>query len=155
MNIYKGMIIFIAALLVMASLEAEEEMRNAKVLDMQGKVDLVRDEESLPLEAGMKILQGDVLVTKAGSWAFVKIDGIKQARVEIKENSQLLFLEMVMDKEKESQDTLLDLAIGKVFVRVEGMPGEDSKFEVKTPTTLIGTMGKGESSFSVEVESIE
>ncbi|MFC1570751.1 FecR domain-containing protein [Candidatus Omnitrophota bacterium] len=144
-----------AALLILTSLGAEEEMRKAKVLDMQGNIVLIRGEEKLPLEVGMEVLQGDVLVTKADSWAFVKIDGIKQARVELKENSQLLFLEMVMDKEKERQNTLLDLAIGRVLVRVEEVPGEDSKFEVKTPTTLIGTMGKGESSFSVEVESIE
>ena len=149
-------VIVVLVLFMLPVAHAEEEPREAIILDMEGAVYLLpKGGERMEAEVGMKIDQRTLLVTKAGSWAYVRIDGLKQARVEVKENSQLLFYEMLMDKEKKNQSTLLDLAIGKILVRVEELESDKPNFEVKTPTTVIGTMGKGESTFSVEVEAVE
>ena len=56
------------------------------------------------------------------------------------------------DEEGRVQTTLLDLAIGKILISAEKLDTPDSKFEVKTPTSVVGVRG---TAFSVEVEAVE
>ena len=90
---------------------------------------------------------------RAAIQAILNLNGMGEtAAVEINENSQLLLLELIQDKEEETQQTLLDLAIGKVLIRAQKLHSEKSKFEVKTPTSIVGVRG---TTFAVEVEALD
>ena len=60
--------------------------------------------------------------------------------------------ELIGNKEEGTQKTLLDLAIGKILIRAKKLHSEEEKFEVKTPTTIVGVRG---TTFAVEVEALE
>ncbi|MEI7751999.1 MAG: FecR domain-containing protein, partial [Candidatus Omnitrophota bacterium] len=61
-------------------------------------------------------------------------------RVEIKEGSLFRIQKAETDGLTGDRTTILDLAIGKILVKVEALKG-NSKFEVKTPTALTGVRG--------------
>jgi hypothetical protein len=60
--------------------------------------------------------------------------------------------ELLQDKDKETQRTLLDLSIGEILIQVDKLQAEKSSFEVKTPTSMVGVRG---TTFSVKVETME
>ena len=68
------------------------------------------------------------------------------------ENSQLMLRELKKDKRTGTENTLLDLAVGKILVKAQKLRDPDSKFEVKTPTSVVGVRG---TNFSVQVEAVE
>ena len=115
-------------------------------------VRLSGEEKLLPAEIGMILSEGDILLTKSKSTAVLAIDGEEgTAMVEVGENSQLLIAELVENQAGDKQ-TLLDLALGKILIKVKKVHDPASKFEVKTPTSIMGVRG---TEFSVEVEAIE
>lgn len=129
--------------------------RSAEIIGLSGNV-LVKeskDKNWVIAKKGMVIYEGAVIKTEAGSSSRLSIDGKKRsAVVDIEENSQLLLAELIEDAQKQSQRTLLDLAIGKVLIKANKLNNDKSKFEVKTPTSIVGVRG---TVFTVEVEAIE
>ena len=104
--------------------------------------------------AMMVLNEGDTVRTGKGSWALLNINGNAQsATAELKENSQMPLLELAKDDDKMTRSTMLDLSAGEVMVKTKNIGGEKSKFEVKTPTSVIAVQG-GSASFSVTVENI-
>ena len=131
----------------------ETAIRDAKILDMQGKVTVrTVDGEKVPGEIGMTLHQGDIVKTGSDSFALVKLEGPETATVEVNENAQMLLSELQVDEEAGTQNTLLDLAIGKILIKAEKLHSDKSKFEVKTPTSVVGVRG---TTFAVEVEGLE
>ena len=65
-----------------------------------------------------------------------------------------LYIPEVKNDEQKSQSTLLDLAAGEVMIKTTDLPGIDSKFEVKTPTSVVAVQ-EGAASFSVKVERLD
>ncbi|MFC1570800.1 FecR domain-containing protein [Candidatus Omnitrophota bacterium] len=128
-------------------------MRSGKILDMDGKVVVwpVGGDRVIG-ERGMELHEGDVVETKSDAFALIKLYGIEEATVELNPNSQMLLSELTMDKEKGTQKTLLDLALGKILIKAEKLHSGKSKFEVKTPTSVVGVRG---TTFAVEVEAME
>ena len=140
--------LFILGIVPMAL--AEETMRIAKVSEFEGTVEAkIASNDWAPVQAGTAMKQGDLIRTKANSWAVLDIDG---STVEVKQNSQMKLAELVADKAKDSQKTLLDLALGEVLIKAKKLDSEKSKFEVKTPTSIVGVRG---TTFSVAVEAVE
>jgi len=132
----------------------QETLRQAKIIEVQGRV-FVRQGKKKWTEAkeNMVLNSGDVIKTQRHSSALININGSGEtATVEVSENSQLLLSKLIEDQNKGTQDTLLDLAIGKVLIEAEKLHSEESKFEVKTPTSIVGVRG---TTFAVEVEAIE
>jgi hypothetical protein len=83
----------------------------------------------------------------------LNVDGSGQtATVEVKENSQLLLSELLVNPANGTQKTLLDLAAGEILIKAQKVKGEESKFEVKTPTSIVGVRG---TTFAVKVEALE
>ena len=72
--------------------------------------------------------------------------------VDVSEKSQLSLATLVKDTTSGLKKTLLDLAIGQVLIKAEKLDTPDSKFEVKTPTSVVGVRG---TKFSVRVEALE
>ncbi|MEI7750912.1 MAG: FecR domain-containing protein [Candidatus Omnitrophota bacterium] len=90
---------------------------------------------------GMVILPGDEVKTAlTESSVEVLIEGGKIGHVEIKEGSLFRIAKAEVDAKTGDTTTLLDLAIGKILVKVEALKG-NSKFEVKSPTALTGVRG--------------
>ena len=129
---------------------AEETMRIAKVSEFEGTVEMkIASNAWAPAQKGAELKQGDIIRTKANSWAVLDIEG---STVEVKQNSQMKLAELVADKAKDSQKTLLDLALGEVLIKAKKLDSEKSRFEVKTPTSIVGVRG---TTFSVAVEAVE
>jgi len=85
--------------------------------------------------------------------ALVNVDGKGQvATIEVKENSQLLFSELIIDEAMKKEKTLLDLAVGEILIKAQKVHGAESKFEVKTPTSIVGVRG---TTFAVKVEALD
>ena len=89
---------------------------------------------------GMVILPGDEVKTAQGNVAEMMLDGGKVGRVEIKEGSLFRIQQASIDAATGDKTTILDLAIGKILVKVEALKG-NGKFEVRTPTALTGVRG--------------
>ena len=130
---------------------AASEKRSGKLLDFQGNVELkIGSAEWTAAVKDTALTEGDMIRTKDNSWATVELENA--GTVEIKQNSQLKLAELNVDKSTDSQKTLLDLALGEVLIKAEKLNSEKSKFEVKTPTSIVGVRG---TTFSVAVEAVE
>ena len=151
-------IIGIFSLIIVAlvcSVFTEEVERTAKIIDFDGSVQvrIMGQRRWAFAENGMVLSEGDILRTKRNAWALVNLDGDGEtATVTVQENSQLLISKLTKDEKEGTQQTLLDLGLGKVLIEAEKLHSEKSKFEVKTPTSVIGVRG---TTFSVEVEALE
>jgi len=155
MKVWKMSLALVLVVSLLSFSFGAEGQRRAVIIDLEGEVEVKVLEEkrkTTPAQIGMVLYEGDVLITKADSYAVLKLEGREMATVEISEGSQLMLLELAEDRKKQTQSTLLDLAIGKLLIKVEKLLTEESKFEVKTPTSIVGVRG---TIFSVEVEAIE
>lgn len=104
-------------------------------------------------EEGMVLNEGDIIKTREGSTVMLNLDGSGEtATVDLAENSQLKLAELLKDEETGSEQTLLDLAIGEILIRAQKLHSEEERFEVKTPTTIVGVRG---TTFAVEVEALD
>lgn len=133
---------------------AEETSRTAAVKELKGTVEVKTPKASwVAAQVGMILNQQDIIRTKKDSWAVINLDGTGEtATVEIKQNSQMKLAELKQNKEQGTQNTLLDLALGEILIKAQKLHSEKSKFEVKTPTSIVGVRG---TTFSVAVEAIE
>jgi len=134
---------------------AVEAKRTAQLISLDGKAEIKLAGQSnwSPAKVGSILNEGDTLKTSPGSMALLNIDGKGQtATVEVSEGSQLLMSEMMVDQKAGTSKTLLDLAMGEILIKAQKVHGEESKFEVKTPTSIVGVRG---TTFKVKVESVE
>jgi len=147
-----GMIVLLAV--CAGSVCADQVMRTARVQEVSGIVEVkIGSGNWKAAMAGTVLQQGDFIRTKAKSSAVLKLEGqVETAEVEVQPNSQLLIRELKEDKTKGTQNTLLDLAMGKVLVTAQKLHAGESKFEVKTPTSIVGIRG---TIFEVGVEEAE
>lgn len=153
MRFFKFLLILVLVANIGLISHGSETTRTGKVLDMNGKVEVsLANGDIVPAEIGMALNEGDAIKTKADSFVLVKLEGPETATVELNENSELLLTELAIDEDKGTQKTLLDLALGKILIKAETLHNENSKFEVKTPTSVVGVRG---TTFAVEVESVE
>jgi len=133
---------------------AEETPRVATIIETSGKVNIQMGRGPwMPAKVGMILNQGDTVKTMSDSFAVLNVDGTAEtASVEVKENSNLKLAMLIQDKEAATQNTLLDLSIGEVLIKAKKLHSDKSKFEVKTPTSIVGVRG---TTFSVTVEALE
>ena len=154
MKIFKSMLILVVVLSLTSVLFAAETKRTATVLEIKGKVDTRSpDKPWTAAQVGMTLNEKDVIRTKNDSFAVIKLLGVAEtATVEIKQNSQLMLAELIQDAKKGTQKTLLDLALGEILIKAQKLHQRNSKFEVKTPTSVVGVRG---TTFSVSVEALQ
>ena|SRR3989338_4617145 len=150
-------LLFSLALFICSSGFAQSAKRQAAVKEAKGIVELkIGSDAWSAAKVGTLLNQGDSIRSKANSWAVIEILDLegkeRTASVELKPNSQLRLQEILENKEKQSQTTMLDLSLGEILIKAEKLDSEKSKFEVKTPTSVVGVRG---TQFSVTVEAIE
>ena len=144
-----------ALVLVMAVGVYAAEKRTAEIMSIDGMAEVKPAGQMawIPARTNMVLNQGDTLKTGSKSWALLNVNGKGQtASVEVKENSQMLLAELLVDQQAGTSSTLLDLAMGEVLITAQKVHGEESKFEVKTPTSIVGVRG---TVFNVKVEAVE
>ncbi|MCH7505073.1 FecR domain-containing protein [PVC group bacterium] len=155
MKIFTYICMAVFVMIMSSQAYSKEIPRVAKVVELEGEVEakLSGQENWVPVQKNMILNQGDIIKTKSKSFALIILNGSGEtSEIEISENSQLLILELMTDDKDGAQTTLLDLAIGKVLIRAKELHNENSKFEIKTPTSVVGVRG---TTFSVEVEALE
>lgn len=131
--------------------ETVEIYRNkAVIIRMTGDVMVKRagQTEWVPAKVNMELTQGDYIKTGEGASVSLKV-GVA-GRIEIKEKSEILLQTLATQEDKRSENILLYLAMGEIFVDVRDIePG--SKFETHTPTTVAAVRG---TTYIVKVEPI-
>ena len=134
------------------SYAAEDIKRTATIVEMQGKAQVKSQSgEWIGAEIGMVLSEGAVIKTEEGSTALVYLEGGDEAAsVEVKEKSELKLAQLFTTAKEGSNKTLLDLALGEILITSKKLRSEKSKFEVKTPTSIVGVRG---TTFSVSVET--
>jgi hypothetical protein len=133
---------------------AQEIKRSASIVEVVGTVKAKAAGSSAWADAyvGMTMNEGDAIKTDASSSAVLILDGTGEtSRVEVNAGSEMRLTELVKDKKTGNEKTLLDLAIGQVLIKASKLKEKGSKFEVKTPTSVIGVRG---TKFSVKVEAV-
>lgn len=152
----KKIVAIIVLTLCVTSLGFAEDMtkRTAKISDVKGAVEVkTATGEIVPAKVGMVLNEGDMVQTKTNSSAILNVDGTAEtASVEVKANAKLKLSEMLENKKEGVQMTLLDLSMGEILIKAKKLHSEKSKFEVKTPTSIVGVKG---TTFSVSVEAVE
>ncbi len=130
---------------------AEEGIRQAEITMIEGTAALKKAGQDEWVEAaiGDVMGQGDVLRTDPFSSAELNVDGSDQtAVVTVSENAELAISVLEVDASG-AKNTMLDLAIGSVLIKASELEG-DSKFEVNTPTSIVGVRG---TTFEVRVSA--
>lgn len=130
--------------------ETSEIFRDkAVIIKLTGNVMIKRQNETewSPAQLDMQLVQGDYIKTDKNSSALLRV-GVA-GRIEVKENSELAFQSLSTQENKKSENILLYLSIGEIFVDVKRLD-EKSKFETHTPTTVAAVRG---TTYIVKVEA--
>jgi len=134
---------------------AQDMKRTAKITSLEGsaEVKLAGDSNWFPAKVGTVLNEGDTIKTAANSKVLMNVgEKAEVGIVEVSEKSQLQVAEMKMDAKEDTSKTLLDLAMGEVLIKAQKVHGDKSRFEVKTPTSIVGVRG---TTFKVKVEAVE
>jgi len=132
-----------------------ETYRGAKLVKLTGTV-MVKFADSViwnKAEEGMVLHQNDKIKTTDGASVTVIFDedgsfgASSKDYVDMYEGTVMLLAKAVYNKETQDKTTRLDLEIGKIVANASTLRTKDSKFEVKTPTSIVGVRG---TNYSVE-----
>lgn len=140
--------------LVLAQEETESLTRQVEILSLDGTASILRagSGEWITAVEGDILMSGDTLQTGPMSSVELNFDGSAQtAVVKVSENAELVFSKLSQDKATDAKETLLDLAIGSILIKASKLEAE-SKFEVNTPTSIVGVRG---TTFEVRVSAAE
>jgi len=154
MKTLKAMLMVALILGLATSVFAAEARRTAHIVSLDGaaEVKLAGQSDWAAVQAGAILNEGDTLKTGSSSNAVLAIGANNEVgTVEISERSQILLSAMMFDQQANISQTLLDLAMGEVLIKAQKVQGEQSKFEVKTPTSIVGVRG---TVFRVKVEAV-
>lgn len=125
-------------------------MDQAKVLEIQGQAMVMKHgmQDWEELQLGMILSQGDMLKTMEASEVLLELSGaVKTADVTVREKTEMSFEMFHHLPDVQTDKTLLNVGSGGILVKAEKLSGE-SKFEVKTPTSIVGIRG---TTFEVQV----
>ncbi len=153
MKVFRLFIVVVMIFCVASACYAIEK-RTARIVSIEGSCEVKRGGQAswTPASVGMVLSEGDAIKTPRKSWAMLSIDEGRVGTVEVKGDSQMMITELTATPETQTSATLLDLAIGEVLIKAKKVHGEGSKFEVKTPTSVVGVRG---TTFSVKVEAVK
>jgi hypothetical protein len=118
-------------------------VNEGKVLEITGSAQyrLSGAGEWMNLEVGTILHEGDTVKTTKESEVRMELAGsAKTAEITIRQETELLFETFRHDPESTEDETMLNVDMGAVLVKAEKLVG-DSKFEVKTPTSIVGIRG--------------
>ncbi|MDH3974886.1 MAG: FecR family protein [Deltaproteobacteria bacterium] len=109
---------------------------------VRGKVDVLKKGEKRArlVKKGAKLVVGDIVRTKSQSRA--QISFIDESKVNMAQNSRVEIKEFSYKPEKKERKSLLRTFRGKIRALIPRfLLGDDSKFEVETPTAVAAVRG--------------
>lgn len=154
MRMISVMMVVLSFLVIAAHGFCNDGNITAEIVNIIGNAEVysVKDKQWAVAKIGNQLQENDFIRTKAKAEVLLKIKGNSQsATITIKENSQLALRQIFQPGQLEGNKTLLDLAMGEIFLEVGKLKDVKSEFEVKTPTSIVGVRG---TKFSVKVEGI-
>jgi len=118
-----------------------DTLRVAKITAAQGDVKILRagGEKNFPAFKGMGLTQGDTIIT--GKDGRVTLELAEDKELKIGENSRIMISELVQSAENNADKTSLNLKAGQVYTNVKGKLSPDAKYEIRTPTAVMGVRG--------------
>lgn len=134
---------FVACLFLNPAVSQEMALSTATVMEIKGAVSFMKEgaAEWLPLEKGMVLGEGDKIKTGPDSEATIETAGTaKTALLTVRKGTEFTLKTLRHDASAQLDSTLLNLEIGSVLVKAEKLVG-GSRFEVKTPTSIVGIRG--------------
>lgn len=141
----KLMFVILVTLAVFAAsflpVQAAEEAATCVIRELEGEVVIQRDggEDWQEAAIGDELKPGDTIQTRGTAKAgLLFVDG---SIVRLRENSVLKIKTMTHDAETGETKSALKMLFGKVLARVQKLTGDDSMFEVETPTSVAAVKG--------------
>ncbi|WP_031517238.1 FecR family protein [Desulfofalx alkaliphila] len=120
---------------------AADTLRVAKIMAVQGNVKVLRagGEKDFPAFKGMGLTQGDTIIT--GKDGRVTLELAQDKELKIGENSRVMISKLVQSLENNADKTSLNLKAGQVYTNVKGELKPGAKYEIRTPTAVMGVRG--------------
>lgn len=133
------MSIMILITMVIPSSMTYAAQRVAKVESMQGEVTVYKSGQEKEYKGfkGMSLSEGDRIETGKKSWVLLRID--KDKGVKIGDNTTINISEL--KDLGEGNSTQFQVLKGKVWNEVKEKLNSNSKYEIKTPTAVMGVRG--------------
>lgn len=124
--------------------ESRVILRTGQIIEIAGEVDIKKAGEEFWRKASTEMLlsQYDTIRTHPESSVdieFSKKEG-QYFKIRLRDESRLSFTKLEQDTKTTIEDILLDLAIGDVLIKTDKLHRK-SKFQVRTPTSMIGVRG--------------
>ncbi len=115
------------------------EKTSAKLIELKGDVQIIRSGGEKPFKAflNMKLSEGDRIIT--GSSASGKIQLDDEVVITLAENTSI-YLSELRDS-KDSKQSSISLQSGGVGSSIKKKLTDNSRFEIKTPTAVMGVRG--------------
>jgi hypothetical protein len=142
----KTLKLLLASLLVMALVFptvalAKDTAKAGKITSVSGPAEVKKSGGSKKFKAfkGMAITQGDSIITGASGKIVMDLDSDKE--VTIGSDTTLVVSELVKNAKALNGKTSLSLLKGKVVIKIKKKLEGDSRFEIETPTAIMGVMG--------------
>ncbi|WP_138755012.1 FecR family protein [Paenibacillus sinopodophylli] len=143
MRIAKLLFISLLAFAIMmpTSVLAKDTDKAGKITSVAGKSEVKKGGGSKKFNAfkGMAITKGDTIITSSDGKVTMELDSDKQ--VTIGTNTTLVISELVQSAKALEGKTSLSLLKGKVLITIKKKLDGDSRFEIETPTAIMGVMG--------------
>jgi hypothetical protein len=152
---HKIIIVLFVAVSLASMATAFGARRSAKVIVLKGnaEVRVPKAKEWTPAKVGTILNEGAIFKTREKSSAVIELDGRElAAKIVVEEKTQLLFLRLSPPDKEGVQETLLDVGLGKITVTTMKTQSEKSRFEIKTPTSMVDVK---EGTISVLVEATD
>ncbi|MCI1693105.1 FecR family protein [Aneurinibacillus aneurinilyticus] len=137
---------FLSLLLIMAVTipgfaEAKDTQKVGKITAVSGSSEVKKSGGTKQIKAfkSMAITQGDTIITGRNGKVNMDLDSDKE--VIVGPNTKLVISQLVQNARAMSGKTNLSLLGGSVMVKVKKKLTGDSRFEIKTPTAIMGVMG--------------
>lgn len=121
--------------------KAPEGIVNKAIVDeVSGEVSVLVEgkEQWLKAEKGMELGIGDTIKTGVASYIYLRVG--KFGRITIRENSELTLKELSYLPERDTENIILNLAMGETIVDAKDIK-KGTRFEVRTPTTIAAVRG--------------
>jgi hypothetical protein len=124
----------------------------ATLTDFEGDVSYQRahDKEWFSVETGMPLESGDMIRTGADGSAEILIDD--GSLLSLEGNAKIELSGLYVDSTSKKIKTKIYLAIGRLFSNITSMMHKESRFDIQTPTAIVGIRG---TDFVVELADAE
>jgi len=144
--------LLVMAIIMPTSVFAKDTEKAGKITAVSGKAEVKKSGGSKKFNAfkGMAITKGDTILTGSDGKVTMDLDSDKE--VTIGTDTTLVVSELVKSAKALGGKTSLSLLKGKVLVTIKKKLDGDSRFEIETPTAIMGVMG---TQFTVTYENNE